>query len=390
MVSLTDVLLAMSNIPVSDPIAEIWGRGLQGGYKIIEYTGTLPAVLTGTKAGYLESYKIYGNTIQNGTPTPEAPVDVAGCGVRTENLFDKDNYNLIRANAETGQNILYGTPTESPYAVYIPVTGGETYSFYSQSTLESSCFTMATPAIGVSIVVNGANTFNNTNVRTAPADAKYLVIFLELSSVTQDKLDFDLATLTIVKSSTPPASYIPYGYKLPILSNSTVTNIYLGKAETTRRIKKLVLTGSEDIWHKSATRNYSWYIFPVSIGTIENTPFYCSHGETVTSISDYTYGKVFCDNTCNLGIFDSSIDSVAKLNAYLAAQYAAGTPVTIWYVLKNPETGIVNEPLMKIGDYADTLSMEQADVSIPTIDGDTTIDYDGAPKPSQMYIKYRR
>lgn len=29
---------------------------------------------------------VYGNTAQNGTPTPEAPVDVVGCGVRTENF----------------------------------------------------------------------------------------------------------------------------------------------------------------------------------------------------------------------------------------------------------------------------------------------------------------
>lgn len=27
--------------------------------------------------------------------------------------------------------------------------------------------------------------------------------------------------------------------------------------------------------------------------------------------------------------------------------------------------------------------------NIPTIDGTTVIDYDGTPKPSQMYIKYK-
>lgn len=36
------------------------GEKLKG----IPYTGTLPAVLTGTKAGYLHRYKIYGNTEQ--------------------------------------------------------------------------------------------------------------------------------------------------------------------------------------------------------------------------------------------------------------------------------------------------------------------------------------
>lgn len=83
-------------------------------------------------------------------------------------------------------------------------------------------------------------------------------------------------------------------------------------------------------------------------------------------------------------------ETLSDFKSYLAAQYAAGTPVTIWYVLAEPETGIVNEPLMKIGDYADTIDGAQAAVQIPTVAGTTVIDYDGEPKPSEMYIKYRR
>ena len=56
--------------------------------KGIPYTGTLPATLTGTKAGYLQRYKIYGNTEQTGTPTPENPIVPSECGERTDNLFD--------------------------------------------------------------------------------------------------------------------------------------------------------------------------------------------------------------------------------------------------------------------------------------------------------------
>lgn len=59
MISLNDVLLAMSNIPVDDPIAEIWGRGLQGGYKIIEYTGSLPITINANGDALID-YRIYG------------------------------------------------------------------------------------------------------------------------------------------------------------------------------------------------------------------------------------------------------------------------------------------------------------------------------------------
>lgn len=59
MISLNDVLLAMSNIPVDDPIAEIWGRGLQGGYRITEYTGSLPITITANGDALLD-YRIFG------------------------------------------------------------------------------------------------------------------------------------------------------------------------------------------------------------------------------------------------------------------------------------------------------------------------------------------
>lgn len=120
---------------------------------------------------------------------------------------------------------------------------------------------------------------------------------------------------------------------------------------------------------------------------------YCSH-LTFSALSQYAKGK-FCFNggtykNCNLWFnqFDSST-TVEELKSYLASQYAAGTPVCVWYVLKEPTTGIVNEPLRKIGDYADTVSMEQAQVQIPTNRGLTTIDVATTLKPSQAYIKYR-
>lgn len=75
--------------------------------------------------------------------------------------------------------------------------------------------------------------------------------------------------------------------------------------------------------------------------------------------------------------------------SYLAAQYSAGTPVTVWYVLAEPETAVVNEPLMRIGDYSDTLSMEQAGAQIPTANGSTTLDVETTVPPSEVYIKYR-
>lgn len=266
--NLFDMLKADKGIPVSDPMARLWGYLYQQKHGISEISGVPPLHFT-SRGGHLLDYRIYGNTVQDGTPTPENPVQVQGCGEYDAEL---NGYK-------------------------IPVT-----------------------------VSNG------TNSVTTP---------VYVGSEPLHKIgDY--------------ADYVDYARKVVV-----------------RRIKKLVLTGTEDYdWRKSSARNYSWYVQPSTIGTIEYTPFYCSHGETVTNASDYVYGKVYCDNTINLGIFDSSINSTINLNNSLAQWYANGTPVTVWCVLAEPK----EEPLENL-------------LPIQTIKGTNILTVDTTVQPSEMYIK---
>lgn len=225
--------------------------------KGIPYSGTLPAVLTGTKAGYLHKYKIYGNLSQNGTPTPENPIVPSECG------------ELETTGVHAGQ------------------------------------------------------------------------------------------------------------YKLPLLSGSTPVDIYLGESQTTRRIKKLVLTGQET-WNRSSSYIGSFFAYLNQFPGILNEPLlYCSHLLNVTELSQYQVGTCFVASaSVNLWIFDEST-TVANFKSYLAQQYANGTPVTVWYVLATEETGTFNEPLRKIGDYADTIDSTQTTTQIPTSANSTTISWAG-------------
>ena len=65
--------------------------------------------------------------------------------------------------------------------------------------------------------------------------------------------------------------------------------------------------------------------------------------------------------------------------------HAAGTPVTVWYVLATPETAVVNEPLMKIGNYTDEVS----NVSIPVTAGGDTLSVDTTVQPSEVTVNYK-
>lgn len=416
MTNLNDVLLAMSNIPVDDPIAEIWGRGLQGGYKIIEYTGTLPITIKANGEPLID-YRIYGNTVQNGTPTPENPITPIGCGGRTENLFDlnrlpsntwtTDTQYYMNGGIITDTSVNPGQASISVNNDTLSVTsnGGRGAGFlvevepsteYRFTFTKSESFTSDKTSCVYAFVDTSEtlSTYNaiygnsDSTVFTTGSNTKYVYFVFRkaLGSISYSNI--------MLNAGSTPLPYEPYGYKLPILSNSNVTNIYLGETQSTRRIKRLVLTGKENWVYDSVNTRFILSLPGMDYKGVRATTFLCSHyevvddGRTISRVPNNTAyaGGSVANPLCYVKTDEYS--SAEDFKTYLAAQYAAGTPVTVWYVLAEPETGIVNEPLMNISDYADTVSMEQAGVSIPTNKGSTVIDYDGALKPSQMYIKY--
>jgi hypothetical protein len=188
--------------------------------------------------------------------------------------------------------------------------------------------------------------------------------------------------------ATAPTSYEPYGYKIPISSAGQTTPIYLGEVESIRRIKKLVLTGGtgeEYVYDPSYTRFYFVISDILGIG-VRLTPLYCTHYQNISdgrSIGDVPNNSIYTGGGIDAGkafIKTTDYASVADFKSYLQQQYANGTPVTIWYILTESETGVVNESLMKIGDYADEVS----GVSIPVTAGENSFDVDTTVQPSEV------
>lgn len=332
----------------------------------------------------LTDYTISGNTVQNGTPTPEAPVDVVGCGVRTGNLFDK-NTTVYNAYIETDST--WKIAPDNSKSIKIPVSSNTRYtlSVSKPLTIFRICETSidepepSQSGVLLSEIVSGTNI--NQYTFTTASDTKFIV-FQGNGSV----LDVWLNSLILNLGSTA-LPYEPYGYKIPLICRGETNNIYLGQVPTTRKIKKLVLTGEEN-WSGSSKFRIG---LSGQIGTI--API-CTHyrGTTTASYGDLADGRVTVNGGIGLTLAINDIvnqSSLAAWKSYLAAQYAAGTPVTVWYVLAEPETGIVNEPMHKIGNYADTISFAQAGVTIPTSDGDSTITFGTTVKPSAMSATFK-
>ena len=300
-----------------------------------------------------------------------------------ENLFDYSAVTLgkyINANGEEVDSTSSADTSKLNHTDYISVISGEPYiyNYVDGVTVTNTialCWFDAQKQI-ISRNTLNVRTNNYSLSATAPNNAKYCIINFTGYPVPVSCLTFNLG------STAKP--YTPY--------HRTSTPIYLGEVPTTRRIKKFVLTGADGgAWsYNGSIKNGNAFFNPnVFTGYKPNvSEGYCTHYPLATSISD-TVGVFFGGNINFITAFSEDIDTPEKWRNYLAAQYANGTPVTVWYVLATEQTGILNEPLRKIGDYADSISMEQAQVQIPIISGVNVVDIDTTLKPSSIYLKYK-
>lgn len=224
MVSINDVLKASKGVYVEDTFAQLWGRKLSNDYTIATYTGTLPATLTGTKAGYLHSYKIYGNTEQTGTPTPENPIVPQECGERTENMFSGE-FSQFDNVGGTGNVYAYFYIPEDftltviakdthtiPSNVYLGITkdGGQYTGGFTWAILQRETVTKG-DIITVKSSTNGYH---------------YVSMYQKNASTLNWILGHYYVMLVL--GSTEPEDYIPYGYKLPLVSTGEDIDIYIG------------------------------------------------------------------------------------------------------------------------------------------------------------------
>lgn len=162
-------------------------------------------------------------------------------------------------------------------------------------------------------------------------------------------------------------------YKIPILSAGQTTPIYLGEVETTRRIKKSTVSIANIITLSNGNK--------AGVFTFPNSSEYAIQQYGLCDIAKYDIARrtsgMFYTNRQNAIFIGNSNDTLDTLKAIYDG-------CTLWYVLETPTTGIVNEPIRKIGDYADTVS----GITIPTIIGANTIDIDTTLKPSEVSVNY--
>ena len=362
-----------------------------------EITSTsFPITLNDSLGTNLLDYLISGNMSQTGTPTPSAPITPSECGERTKNLFDKDNvvFSGFYPHADTGAVV--NTSSGKFLSIIVPCEPNTTYTWSFDKTLTDLRNRVAGysayPTVGMACTFLDRDTESPSGSTrtvqkfTTTENTHWLILMVTGTGQTAETLTEDVAENAQLEIGSEMTSYEPYGYKIPISSAGQTNNIYLGNVQTTRYVKKLVLDGTES-WKIDATNNIFFYVNRL-VDNVRQINGFCTHFRCFVVTSSNTSNGVVVTSNGAVRLRYSEYNTVDDFKSFLAQQYANGTPVTVWYVLATPETAVVNEPLRKIDDYADTISYEQAGVQIPTNRGNTVIDVDTTLKPSEMYIKY--
>ena len=340
---------------------------------------TLPVTLH-TDGQPVSSYTLKGNTTTSGTPSPSNPITINGVGNKTANLY---NY----LTNISGYRIIWSTG--APYADnsaimsdYIPVSVG-TYSLNK-----------ATFIVGYDSSKNYMGVYKDNDWKkesTLVTIDSFTVT--ELSGVSYIRFlsytgYYSLDDTLMFNTGSTALPYEPYGYKISILlSGVALSPMYLTEqlmkigdtvdslvstGTVTYNIKKLVFTGQEDWGYSGGVcflRDVDDYLKISALTTI------CSHFQSqsnVPSLNDVGNNCLALGSGEYYRVFIRAVDytSAANFKTYLSDQYAAGTPVTLYYILATPTTESVTAP------------------TITTTGGTDTLDVDTTVKPSEMDLTY--
>ena len=359
-------------------VVDSTGRIIHEASRLITVIGVPPISFTKSIGKPLISWSMLGNAQQTGTPSPNNIIMPEMCGVRTGNLFnyadrtDIINGMYISKNGEIVENasyyISYPINIETGVAYTWRFNSEDTEVVYSAPTV--GYYDNNDTLIGVAQHPNGIKSFSFT----VPTDCKYIRCSVNQRSGLQSE--------AMLNSGSTALPYEPYGYKIPITCAGQTVPVYLGQVNTVRRIYKMRLLNPA-----STTQTANGYRLQFSISGHQALPYSSSSGFCNIAQWNGDYSRVGFVVSNAYAFITQNIPEWATVEG--AKAWLEENEVYVWYVLATPQTGIVNEPLAKIGDYADELHSTDAGVTIPTARGNNTLTVDTDLPPSSMTIVYK-
>ncbi|MBE5822088.1 MAG: hypothetical protein E7311_05855 [Clostridiales bacterium] len=217
--------------------------------ELIDTKNEYPLVIN-SRRNQAINYRIYGNSVQNGTPTPENPVEVQSVGEKVETLFDKSLYSSIDVfNTEHSSGLyLYtyieGLKMNTDYIVKVIRNNGSKFNSVA-STLLISGSTFDVSSGKYTVVSNTSGTDTEEKTYTTDKNGR-LTIGISNSNMTQENLNTIFTNTDIIIVEKEDKEYLNK-YKIPI-------NI---KGKNLVDISKLTHTKSNLIVNETSTNSWT-------------------------------------------------------------------------------------------------------------------------------------
>lgn len=354
--------------------------------------GSAPPIVQGLNGTYIDAkdaspgrvfprLRAFGRSPQNGTPSPEAPVKITGNGTSgkvTVRVYGKNLFpggaptNVTSTNSSGSQQTRWGYAISLPAGTYTlwaqrgeNVTG--VYYLYgvvngADGTWKETATLVANATMHVRTIdiADGDTIYLYDGYGGTQADAETLFERFRVMIVMSEG---DLAT----KGGSVDVSVEGALHSIPVTKDGSYTDadgqmwladeIDLVRGVCIRRIGKVVLDGvtaGKMASSKSSNTQINTYNVPTDDWDR------ASGADVVLVLSHYPYkgttsgssgvtkdGVVMlCSVPGSMYVGHSSITTLADYNAWLAAQHAAGTPVTVLYPLAQPvETPLEDDAL---------------------------------------------
>ena len=221
MINLWELLKVSKGLPPSDLetflTAEKIGSKNSGSSTTTSIAKGYPCVLENSVGLPAAGYKIYGNSIQDGIPSPENPIEVRSVGDRTDNLFNENDVTYgywVNANGyidarsfslKYNGNISIITGKAVCAKAYGLIPYNIAISYYDTD----NAFISRTASL------------NGSFVSDPPDNAAYGVFCVAASNTTTIPITPEkLASYKIVLSYGESTEYEPYGYRIPVVVRS--------------------------------------------------------------------------------------------------------------------------------------------------------------------------
>ena len=348
----------------------------------------------------LISYKIYGDSIQNGTPAPDAPVEIESVGeydastekykipvrARGKNLLQypytettQEDKGLTFIDNGDGSITVSGVPTGSSQFIFgtIPITGGKKYTLYRIAENESNIRWYWTFFDADGTKITEASTLNQIHTLTAPDNAATIKLLVFRGSVGVETSGTIYPML--LEGAITQADYEPYVEPI-------TTNIYLDEplrkigdyadcvdfenGKVIRNIKSINAEANGWSSYNDGDEKHATKVYRLPIATLVNNYGYhcvCNRFIGKTRMHIYNGIKGIAANDLQIrlyyvGITDISIEDFQD--------WVSENPISVDYILSEPIEEDIELP------------------KLPTFKGTTIYEVDTNIQPSNMEVSY--